>query len=107
MVHIVQDASDGDGKNKDLDLESGAKALDAAELEYSRYGDTLFEVFFTGGRLATGAALAEGGARLKHNVREGVAPVCVNRETGSSRRDTQQLTRMRVHTHLHAYTRTP
>jgi hypothetical protein len=67
VVHIIQDASEG--KNKDADLELGAKALDAAELEYARYGDTLFEVFFTGGRLATGAALAEGGTRLEHNVR--------------------------------------
>jgi len=66
VVQIVQDA--GEGKDKNLDLEAGAKALDAAELEYARYGDTLFEVFFTGGRLATGASLAEGGARLQHNV---------------------------------------
>jgi len=75
VVHIVHDATeDGDkaGGSVDAYLEAGAKALDAAELEYARYGDTLFEVFFTGGRLATGAALAEGGARLPKNVGGGV-----------------------------------
>lgn len=66
LVQIIQDASDG--KSLESDLEASAKALDSAELEYARYGDTVFEVFFTGGRLATGAALAEGGARLDKNV---------------------------------------
>eukprot|EP00967_Tisochrysis_lutea_P038287 scaffold45908_cov17-Tisochrysis_lutea.AAC.4 len=66
VVQIIQDA--GENKGSEADLEAGAKALDAAELEYARYGDTLFEVFFTGGRLATGATLAEGGARLQQNV---------------------------------------
>ncbi|KAF5836610.1 armadillo-type protein [Dunaliella salina] len=66
VVQIVQDA--GENKGSEADLEAGAKALDAAELEYARYGDTLFEVFFTGGRLATGATLAEGGARLQQNI---------------------------------------
>jgi len=78
VVQIIQDA--GENKGSEADLEAGAKALDAAELEYARYGDTLFEVFFTGGRLATGATLAEGGARLQQNIlasepkREAVLP---------------------------------
>lgn len=66
VVQIVQDAADG--VSIEADLEAGSKALDAAEIEYSRYGDTLFEVLFAGGRLATGASLAEGGARLSTNV---------------------------------------
>ncbi|GFH22331.1 W2 domain-containing protein, partial [Haematococcus lacustris] len=65
VVQIVQDASDGQSVAEDL--EAAGKALDAAEIEYSRYGDTLFEVLFAGGRLANGAALAEGGARLPFN----------------------------------------
>jgi hypothetical protein len=40
-------------------LEAGAKALDGAELDFSRYADTLFEVLFAGGRLGTGGALAD------------------------------------------------
>jgi hypothetical protein len=40
-------------------LEAGAKALDGAELDFSRYSDTLFEVLFAGGRLGTGGALAD------------------------------------------------
>lgn len=66
VVQIVQDASDGN--SLEADLEAASKALDSAELEYSRYGDTLFEVFFAGGRLATGASLAEGGAKLPFNI---------------------------------------
>jgi len=69
VVHIIQDA--GEGKGDEADLEAGAKALDTAELEYARYGDTLFEVFFTGGRLATGATLAEDKSQLKQNVSVG------------------------------------
>lgn len=40
-------------------LDAGAKALDGAELDFSRYADTLFEVLFAGGRLGTGGALAD------------------------------------------------
>ncbi|KAJ9522975.1 hypothetical protein QJQ45_023784, partial [Haematococcus lacustris] len=78
VVQIVQDASDGQSVAEDL--EAAGKALDAAEIEYSRYGDTLFEVLFAGGRLANGAALAEGGARLPFNIlgspaeRDAIAP---------------------------------
>lgn len=71
-MQIVQDASDG--VSVESFLEAAAKALDTAELEYSRYGDTLFEVFFAGGRLGTGASLAEGGARLANYV--GAPAVC-------------------------------
>lgn len=66
VIQIVQDASEGNSLTEDL--EAASKALDSAEIEYSRYGDTLFEVFFAGGRLATGAALAEGGGRLATNI---------------------------------------
>ncbi len=67
LIQIVTDSFEP-GKTLSEDLEAATKALDVAEIEYSRYGDTLFEVFFAGGRLATGASLAEGGARLPVNV---------------------------------------
>jgi len=38
-------------------LETGSKALDAADLDFTRYGDTLFEILFAGRRMATGANL--------------------------------------------------
>lgn len=44
------------------------QVLDGAELDFSRYGDTLFEVFFVGGRLATGASVAAEGKRTPVNV---------------------------------------
>ena len=53
----VQDAAEGESVV--ADLESGVKVLDSAELDFSRYADTLFEVLFAGGRLSTGGNLAE------------------------------------------------
>lgn len=57
IVQIFQDASDGVSVEKDL--EAGVKVLDSADLDFSRYADTLFEVLFAGGRLATGGNLAD------------------------------------------------
>ncbi len=57
IITYFQDAADGVSLEKDLD--AGVKALDAVELDFSRYADTLFEVLFAGGRLATGGNLAE------------------------------------------------
>lgn len=67
---LCQDAASDDGSaGLEADLEAAAKALDGAELEYSRYGDVLFQVFFAGGRLGTGAQLAaEDKMRLATNV---------------------------------------
>jgi hypothetical protein len=72
VIQIVQDAAGGDGSSTADDLEAAGKALDAAEIEFARYGDTLFEVLFAGGRLASGAALAEGGLRLATHVSRGL-----------------------------------
>lgn len=48
------------------------KVLDSADLDFSRYADTLFEVLFAGGRLATGGNLAdEQKDKLATNVRQG------------------------------------
>jgi len=57
-VQIFQDAAD-EGAPLEKNLEAGVKILDSAELDFSRYADTLFEVLFAGGRLATGGNLAD------------------------------------------------
>ena len=43
--------------------------LESVELDFSRYGDTLFEVLFAGGRLAGGGNVVEEGKKLDINVR--------------------------------------
>lgn len=66
IVQIVQDASEG--VSVETDLEEAAKTLDSADLEWNRYGDTLFEVFFAGGRMASGAQVVEEGLKLEINI---------------------------------------
>ena len=41
-------------------------------MDFSRYGDTLFEVLFAGGRLAGGGNVVEEGKKLDTNVRQAV-----------------------------------
>ena len=68
VVTVCQDAAEG--VSLEADLEAAEKALNETELEYSRYGEILFQVFFAGGRLGTGAQLAaEDKQRLEKNVR--------------------------------------
>jgi hypothetical protein len=57
VLFLLQDAADQVSVEKDL--EAGVKVLDSADLDFSRYADTLFEVLFAGGRLATGGNLAD------------------------------------------------
>jgi len=45
------------------------QVLEATALDFSRYGDTLFEVLFAGGRLAAGGNVVEEGKKLDTNVR--------------------------------------
>jgi hypothetical protein len=69
IVQIFADAAD-EGVSIDKNLDAGVKALDSADLDFSRYADTLFEVLFAGGRLATGGNLADDQKeRLATNVR--------------------------------------
>lgn len=42
--------------------------LDSAELDFSRYGDVLFEVAFAGARLTTGGNVSHEGKPLEFNV---------------------------------------
>ena len=44
------------------------QVLEATALDFSRYGDTLFEVLFAGGRLAAGGNVVEEGKKLDTNV---------------------------------------
>lgn len=43
----------------DAKLAAAGKAVDAADLDFSRYGDTLFEIYFAGARMGIGAKLAD------------------------------------------------
>lgn len=57
------------GKTTEEKLESGVRALDTSDLDFSRYGDTLFEILFAGRRMASGANLvSDQGKELKENV---------------------------------------
>ena len=48
--------------------------LEATALDFSRYGDTLFEVLFAGGRLAAGGNVVEEGRKLDTNVTSTPSP---------------------------------
>ena len=47
---------------------AGVKGLESVDLDFSRYGDTLFEVLFAGGRMAGGGNVVEEGKKLDTNV---------------------------------------
>ncbi|CAK0783738.1 hypothetical protein CVIRNUC_006937 [Coccomyxa viridis] len=66
VVTIFEDQKDGDDLEKNL--LAGVKVLEATALDFSRYGDTLFEVLFAGGRLAAGGNVVEEGKKLDTNV---------------------------------------
>jgi hypothetical protein len=63
------------------DLELIAKDVDASELDFSRYGETFFEVVFTGGRNQPGTTKPEEGERHPYSVlncddtRESILPI--------------------------------
>ena len=68
VITLVEDASE-EGVGLDAYLEAAAKALDTAELEFQRYGDVLFEVWFAGGRVGTGSTLVDDNVpKLTHTV---------------------------------------
>jgi hypothetical protein len=63
------------------DLELIAKDVDASDLDFSRYGETFFEVVFTGGRNQPGTTKPEEGERHPYSVlncedtRESILPI--------------------------------
>lgn len=59
-------------KQHDGDLEAIAKDVDVSELDFSRYGETFFEVVITGGRMQPGTTKPEEGSeRQPWNVLNG------------------------------------
>ncbi|PSC76002.1 flagellar associated [Micractinium conductrix] len=74
LIDIIEDArEEGVEQNVAKILESANKVLDAAELDFSRYGDVLFEVAFAGARLTTGGNVATEGKKLNFNILAGPA----------------------------------
>jgi len=54
VIAIYNDSFE-EGYTTQQQLDAFVKTLETSELDFSRYGDTLFEVFFTGSRLSAGA----------------------------------------------------
>lgn len=67
VVTIFDDAKEPDATVVQK-LQAGVRVLESVELDFSRYGDTLFEVLFAGGRLAGGGNVVEEGKKLDINV---------------------------------------
>ncbi|XP_074321167.1 uncharacterized protein LOC141657733 [Silene latifolia] len=65
------------------DLELIAKSIESSELDFSRYGDTFFEVIFIGGRTQPGTTKSDEGERHHYSVidcepkRESILPSVV------------------------------
>ncbi|KAK9817341.1 hypothetical protein WJX74_003121 [Apatococcus lobatus] len=71
VVDIFDDAKEVEGNDQsslEKNLQAGVKGLDSAELDFSRYGETLFEVLFAGGRMAAGGNVVEEGRHLATSV---------------------------------------
>lgn len=70
------------------------QVLEATALDFSRYGDTLFEVLFAGGRLAAGGNVVEEGKKLDTNVRR---PVPLKHSSSAMQRLTSPSLTLSVH----------
>ncbi|XP_024926372.2 uncharacterized protein LOC107412532 [Ziziphus jujuba] len=53
------------------DLELVAKSIESSDLNFSRYGDTFFEVVFTGGRTQPGTTKPDEGERHPYSILDG------------------------------------
>ncbi|XP_076897306.1 uncharacterized protein LOC143550534 [Bidens hawaiensis] len=60
---VVQIYLDNDG-----DLEVVAKSIESSDVNFSRYGDTFFEVVFTGGRTQPGTTKPDEGERHPYSI---------------------------------------
>ena len=58
---VIQTLADAwkEGQTLQENLDAGVKVLVTSNLDFNRYGDTLFEVLFAGGRMAAGASRAQ------------------------------------------------
>jgi hypothetical protein len=70
VIDVITDAFEEAGGDVAKTLDAANKVLDGAELDFSRYGEVLFEVAFAGARLASGGASAADAAKRK-------APLCI------------------------------
>ncbi|KAL6773686.1 FAP224 [Auxenochlorella protothecoides x Auxenochlorella symbiontica] len=66
VIAVLGDAQESDDIERTLDAAN--KILDSAELDFSRYGDVLFEVAFAGARLTTGGNVSHEGKPLEFNI---------------------------------------
>lgn len=66
VITIFEDSSESDSLEQNL--QAAVKVLENTQLDFSRYGDTLFEVLFAGGRMASGGTLAPEANKLDTNV---------------------------------------
>lgn len=72
MIDIITDAKEADfDVEKTLDAANKVLGSAGAELDFSRYGEVLFEVTFAGARLTTGGNVATEGKRLEFYVSAG------------------------------------
>mmetsp|Transcript_28976 Transcript_28976/g.81615 ORF Transcript_28976/g.81615 Transcript_28976/m.81615 type:complete len:421 (-) Transcript_28976:224-1486(-) len=65
VIAIFEDA---EGETVAEILSAGCKVLETSTLDFSRYGTTLFEVLFAGGRMTAGGSLEESEFYLKQNI---------------------------------------
>ena len=71
VVAIFEDCNESD--SLDQNLQAAVKVLETTALDFSRYGETLFEVLFAGGRMSFGSNLAPEGKKLETNVSSSLA----------------------------------
>ncbi|KDD75188.1 hypothetical protein H632_c819p1 [Helicosporidium sp. ATCC 50920] len=72
VIEVLSDARESDDVDKTLDAANKVInefwVLDGAELDFSRYGEVLFEVAFAGARLTTGANVSVEGKQLSWHI---------------------------------------
>lgn len=69
VIEILQNNAKEDAPLQE-NLDAGIKVLENSSLDFQRYGDTLFEILFAGGRMAAGANLDNSGKKVDFNVSE-------------------------------------
>lgn len=67
VITIINDAKTPDAP-LDKNLAAAVKGLEGVDLDFSRYGETLFEVLFAGGRMAGGGNVISEGKKLDTSV---------------------------------------
>mmetsp|Transcript_4435 Transcript_4435/g.10718 ORF Transcript_4435/g.10718 Transcript_4435/m.10718 type:complete len:422 (-) Transcript_4435:199-1464(-) len=65
---VVAIFDDTEGETVAEKLSAGCKVLETSSLDFSRYGETLFEVLYAGGRMTAGGALEENESKLPFHL---------------------------------------